>query len=193
MAIPPIPEQVSPEMPLPVPGALDPGTLAPAATKDPAETQKALQRVIWFGIFVITLLFISPATVLMLFFGLMPSFVALIIDRGEGKNAMFCVLGLNFSGLFPFMSDVWFGDHSIDGATNVMTDVFSLLVIYGAAGFGWMLYMALPPVVTSFLSVMSTRRVELLRETQAEIVVEWGEGVAEVMEAAPEGEEEAPV
>ncbi len=184
MATPPTPQPTNPEMPMAE--AINGAPLAPA--QGPAGQRQGLQKMIWFGLVILTLLFISPATVMLLFFGLLPSFVALIIDRSEGKYATFCVLGLNFSGLFPFLSEIWFETHSIDAATNIMTDVFSLLIIYGSAGFGWMLYLALPPAVTSFLSVMSERRVAELKETQADIVAEWGEGVAQALEGTVAGE-----
>ncbi|MDA0306994.1 MAG: acyl-CoA synthetase [Proteobacteria bacterium] len=151
-----------------------------------------LHRLIWAGLFIATLLFISPATVMLLFFGLLPSFVALITDRSDGKYAMFCVLGLNFSGLFPFLADLWFKTDSIDAATNILSDVFSLFIIYGAAGFGVMFYMVLPPVVTSLLSVMSQRRVAELRENQAKIVEEWGKGVTKAAEVVVGGGIAAP-
>lgn len=179
MATPPNLEPTSQEMPPPE---------APPEDTAILDQGQVLRRIIWFGLCVMTMLFISPATVMLMFFGLLPSFVALIIDRTDGKYATFCVLGLNFSGLFPFLSDVWFGNHSIDGGINVMTDVFSLLIIYGSAAFGWMLYMALPPVVTSFLSVMSQRRVGVLRENQAKIIEEWGESVTQALEAVPADE-----
>jgi len=43
-------------------------------------------------------------------------------------------------------------------------------IIYGSAAFGWMLYIALPPVVTTFLSVMSENRVAILKQNQANII-----------------------
>ncbi|MCH7936117.1 MAG: acyl-CoA synthetase [Proteobacteria bacterium] len=144
----------------------------------------------------ITLAIISMPTVLLLFFGLMPSIVALVIDRTEGRYATFCVLGMNISGLFPFLTDVWFQVHTTDMAIRIMTDVFNLLIIYGSAGFGWMLYIALPPVITTFLSAMSQRRVAVLREKQAKIIEEWGENVATFLDSQQDEDQpdsEAPV
>lgn len=169
-----------------------PGNPLDRPVQKPLDQTQVLHRLIWAGLFIATLLFISPATAMLLFFGLLPSFVALIIDRSDGKYAMFCVLGLNFSGLFPFLSDLWFKTNSIDAAINILTDVFSLLIIYMSAGFGWMLYMALPPVVTSLLSVMSQRRVAELRETQSTIIEEWGEGVTKAVEVVGVGRISAP-
>ena len=60
----------------------------------------------------------------------------------------------------------------------MMSDVFTLLAIYGSAAFGWLMFMAIPPVVATFLTVVSQRRVAQLRTLQREIIDEWGESVA---------------
>lgn len=173
MAIPPIPQDPKPETgvaPAPPPG-------------------QGLRILIWGALIGGAFMLISLPTVMLVVFGLLPSIVAWIVDRTEQKYATACVFGLNFSGLFPFLLEIWFEDHSLDAATRIMTDVFDLMIIYGAAGFGWMLYMALPPFVTTFLSVMSEHRVTILKENQANIIEEWGEGVASVLDAVetPEG------
>ena len=174
MASPPIPQEPKPE------------TGAEAAPPPPGQ---GLRILIWGGLIGGAFMLISLPTVMLVFFGLLPSIVAWIVDRTEQKYATACVFGLNFAGLFPFLLEIWFEDHSLDAAMRIMTDVFDLLVIYGAAGFGVMLYMALPPFVTTFLSVMSEHRVTVLKDNQANIIEEWGEGVASVLEAAesPEG------
>jgi len=157
---------------------------APAVAAGQPLQAQALQRLIWFGLVLVVMLIISLPTVFMVFLGLLPTFVAAIIDRVEGKYATFCVFGMNFSGLFPYLMEIWFKNHSFDAATTIMADPFNLIVIYGAAGFGWMLFMALPPVVTTFLSVMSQRRVAILKENQRTIIEEWGEGVITAIEIA---------
>lgn len=162
-----------------------------SAVPAPAASGKGLRWGIWLVIGLMTLAIISLPTLLLIFFGLMPSIVALVIDRTERRYATFCVLGMNFSGLFPFLTDVWFQVHTTDMAIRIMTDVFNLLIIYGAAGFGWLLYMALPPVITTFISAMSQRRVAVLREKQAQIIEEWGESVTTILDS--QQDEDPPV
>jgi hypothetical protein len=175
MALPPIPQA-----PIPKTGA------GPA----PPPPGQGLRILIWGGLIGGAFMLISLPTVMLVFFGLLPSIVAWIVDRTEQKYATACVFGLNFSGLFPFLLEIWFEDHILDAAMRVLTDVFDLMIIYGAAGFGWMLYMALPPFVTTFLSVMSEHRLTVLKENQANIIEEWGENVASVLDtvegAAPD-------
>lgn len=149
----------------------------------PAPPGGPLRKAIWFVVFLLTMMMFSLPTVIMFFLGMLPSLVALVIDRSKGKHAAFCVSGLNFSGLFPYLMEVWFINHSTDNAIRILTDVFNLMVIYGAAAFGWLLYIAVPPVITTFLSVMSQHRMTILKTTQSDIIEEWGEKVASTIEA----------
>ena len=168
-----------------------PPTPAPTAEPPPAPPGSALRKGIWFVVILLTMMMLSLPTVIMVFLGMLPTLVAWVIDRSEGKHATYCVSGLNFSGLFPFLIEVWFVNHSTDNAISILTDVFNLMIIYGAAAFGWLLYIAIPPVVTTFLSVMSQHRMTILKTTQKNIVEEWGENVASTIEAQ-QSEETAP-
>ena len=87
---------------------------------------------VFFGVF----LWISMPTVVLVIFGLLPAIVAWVVDRSEQKYAMWCVFGMNFSGLLPFLMDIWFKDHTTDAAIAILTNVFDLMVIYSAAAFG---------------------------------------------------------
>jgi len=167
--------------------AISPFSKAPQPKKSaesaPPPDAKGLRVLVWGSLVVGSFMLVSLPTVMLVFFGLLPSIVAWIIDRTEQKYATACVLGMNFSGLFPFLLEIWFKNHTLDAATRIMTDVFDLMVIYGSAAFGWMLYIALPPVVTTFLSVMSENRVAILKQNQANIIEEWGGDVANVVDS----------
>ncbi|MDP6885190.1 MAG: hypothetical protein QF830_13745 [Rhodospirillales bacterium] len=109
---------------------------------------------------------------------MLPTVVAFIVDRTRQKYAVFCVGGMNFSGVFPYLLDLWAGEHTAAAAMEILTNVFSLLLMYSAAGFGWAIFIAVPPVVGAFLTVMAQRRVSQLRRDQKELIEEWGEDVA---------------
>ena len=157
--------------------ARKPDTSGPAA---PSETprKKASVALILIPLALVGVLIISLPSVILVFFGMLPTLVALIVDRTNQKYAVFCVGGMNFSGVFPYLLDLWAGEHTAGSAMEILTDVFSLLLIYGAAGFGWMIFIAVPPVVGAFLTVMAQRRVSQLRRDQKELIEEWGEDVA---------------
>ena len=112
--------------------------------------------------------------------GLLPTGVAFIVDRSDQKTGTFCVGGMNLCGVVPYVMKLWTGKHTTSAATEIISDVLSLLVMYAAAGFGWILFLAIPPVVATFLSVVAQTRVKALRASQQEIVNEWGPEVANV-------------
>jgi hypothetical protein len=126
------------------------------------------------GTVLVFLIYFSMPTLIVLIPGMLPTGVAWICDRTEQKYATFCVGGLNLCGVFPYLMKLWTDDHSITAASGIISDVFSLMVMYSAAGFGWMMFMAIPPVVSAFLNVLAQSRVTTLRATQEEIVTEWG-------------------
>ena len=152
----------------------------PSEPADPSKTtgKTASYAPVWIALTLVGVLIISLPSVILLFFGMLPTVVALIVDRTRQKYAVFCVGGMNFSGIFPYLLDLWAGEHTAGSAMEILTDVFSLLLMYGAAGFGWMIFIAVPPVVGAFLTVMAQRRVSQLRRDQKELIEEWGEDVA---------------
>jgi len=134
--------------------------------------------VIWVSVGVVALLVLALPTVFVAFFGMAPTLVAFIVDRSREKYATLSVAGLNGCGVFPYLLDLWTGSHTINQAISIMTDPFSLIIMYGAAGFGWMMFITVPPVVTSFLGVMAQKKVSSLRAQQRKLIEEWGESVA---------------
>jgi len=151
-------------------------------------------KAIWVIVFVFLMVVISAPTVIVVGFGLLPTGVAFIIDRSDQKYATFCVGGLNTCGVFPYLLKIWTDTHSIDAAFDIITDVFSLSVMFAAAGFGWMLFLSIPPVISAVLNVLAERRVQVLREVQRKIIEEWGNSVTETQapeEEADESDEEA--
>ena len=106
---------------------------------------------------------------------------------------------MNLCGVFPYLLDLWSGPTDIASAADIFTNVFALMLMYSAAGFGWMLYLALPPVVVSLLQVMAQRRGAQCRELQNWLIEEWGDDVAHpeeemgVVASEPREQAEAPV
>lgn len=134
----------------------------------------------WLFIVFALLLIVSLPTVLLLFFGMLPAIVAYVVDPSRNKTSTICVGAMNFAGVFPYLLSLWTGIHSIDVALGILTDIFALMVMYSAAAAGWMVFMAIPPVVGVLMSGMDRRRIAALRARQKRAVKEWGKGVAEI-------------
>ena len=143
----------------------------------PENDKKASLTPFLLAITFVLVVTVSLPTVILLFFAMMPTIVAYIVDRTSHKYSVYCVGGLNFCGVYPFLTDLWTGQHTISATLDILTDIFTLLVIYSAAGFGWVLFIVLPPLVSTVLNVMTQRRVGQLRRSQKTLTEEWGDNV----------------
>ena len=130
--------------------------------------------ILGIGAILVLLIAFSLPSLIVFAVGLLPTGVAFIIDRTDQKTGTFCVGGMNLCGVFPYVMKLWTGKHTPSAATEIISDVLALLVMYAAAGFGWMIFLAIPPVIAAFLSVIAQTRVKALRAAQQEIVDEWG-------------------
>ena len=120
----------------------------------------------------------SLPTLLVLFVGMLPSLVAALGERGSNRYAWICVGGFNFAGLASWLMALWFGHHEFSYALQQITDINMLMAAYGASAFGWALYIAMPPVVSTLMSANSQRRAQALVQQQRKLVDLWGDDVA---------------
>ena len=137
-----------------------------------------------------------PESIILLLVGLLPTMVAFIIDKSSGKYATLCVGAMNIAGTSPSIFMLWAGQNSFAQAIQIITNVFDLVIMYGAAGFGWILYIIIPSAVRTLLNIIAQRRISRLRNLQRDLISEWGKKVADrpVTETSQEGQvtDEAP-
>ncbi len=123
-------------------------------------------------------LFLFLPTVLLITVAMLPTAVALVVDRSSSRTGWLCVGGLNFAGLTPALFDLWFDGHTLENATAIMGDVFNIMLIYGAAAMGWMIFMTTPQIIAAFMQMTSDHRVAKLKAQQQQLVEDWGPEVA---------------
>ncbi len=119
-------------------------------------------------------LFLFLPTVLFLTVALLPTAVAVVIDRSASRTGWLCVGGLNFAAAAPFLFDLWFKSHTLEHATSIISDVFVITMVYGAAALGWLMYMTTPQIIGTFMQMTSARRIASLKAQQTRLEEEWG-------------------
>ena len=137
-----------------------------------------MKPLLWVFMFTL-MMFVFPALVIVLIIGMLPTLVAMMIDKTPKKYAAWCVGGMNLTGVFPALQDLWAGATTIKQAMSILGNPAELLVMYAAAAFGWMIYIAVPPVVRSLMSVMAQHRIAQLRSDQRTLIGDWGAGIAD--------------
>lgn len=148
---------------------------APAASK--GKDQSGVNRVVLLTI-VAALVPFSIPTVIMVGATMLPMLAAYFSEKHPHRYAWLCVGGLNFSGLVPYLFSLWFGVDTVDEAIRMLSEGDVLLWSYAASAFGWMLYKAMPPLVSSWLAMTNAHRVSALKAAQRKLVEEWGPDVA---------------
>ena len=140
--------------------------------------QKKITTYVWYAVILVGLTIVAFPTVLLICIGMIPTAIATFVDRTQEKYSVYCVAGGNFCGVFLYLLDLWSSNNDIGTVNKIFSAIFPLLIIYSSAGFGLVVFMALPPVISSVLQAIAERRLKLLRNVQAKLVQEWGEGLA---------------
>lgn len=136
----------------------------------------SLKLMIWTVVGVLVI-FVFPETSLLVAVGMLPTIIAYIIDNPP-RFLAWSVGGVNLAGVSPAVGELWSHGNSVAEALSLAGDAFNLIVMYGAAAFGWALYLFIPPVVISMLAVTAHHRIGQLRSDQRALIQEWGPEIA---------------
>lgn len=141
------------------------------------------------GLLLVALGLVFVETLFVVGVGMVPSLVALVIDRRPEKYAAFSVACTNLVGILPFLLDLWLGQHTIDAAIAIIGDPFFWLSCYAAAAVGWVIYFIMPAVCAVFVKMRADRDVTRLREYQNDLIEEWGRDVTQLVSEKKKGSE----
>ncbi len=125
---------------------------------------------------VITALALLPTTLLMMF-GMLPTMVAAFTDKTEEKTKGLTVGAMNMAGCFPFVLELWTSSHTPEKAFAIITDPLTVVIMYAAAGMGYMIDWTLTGVIATFLSERGKSRLVEIEKRQKELVERWGREV----------------
>jgi len=135
------------------------------------------------------------STAMIFYIGLIPSFVAFFVDQSPKKSKAVTVLAFNFMGCLPFVGQLWAGDGTLALALNVMVNPVALVVIYSAAGVGYIIDWVAATSASSILYNQAVGRQTAIGKRQEDLVKRWGPSVTGKEERMPveeEGEKKAP-
>jgi len=109
--------------------------------------------------------------------GMLPSVIAIILDRGAGRFASQTISACNFVGIVPFLFDIALNYERSLAAKEIMNDPFTWVVIYGFAAIGVMLIFVLPNITSIIFTLKAEYKLQNLIKEQEVLVDEWGEEV----------------
>lgn len=109
---------------------------------------------------------------------MLPTLVAVIVDRRPEKHAAIAVGLLNFCGTLPALADLWSRGQMIGNSLLLLGESMTWLTAFGAAGLGWLLVLLATPMAHTYLTLTTQGRLRVLQRQQQRLVEEWGEAVA---------------
>lgn len=148
------------------------------AARTPARRRSALSTQLLIAALFAVLLVAALPTALMLTLALLPTVVAMVTDRSETRSATISIGALNLAGTWPFLLKLWTTGHTVIDAMQIILNPTAWLIIYAAAGVGWLLYVSFPALVSACMAMFAGRRLAQLRAQQKQLIEEWGPEVA---------------
>jgi hypothetical protein len=129
--------------------------------------------------------FMSSALIVVI--GLMPMFVAFFVDRSKKKTKAVTVGAMNMAGITPFLLELWVSENSMEKALSIILDPMAIIVIYSAAGIGYIIDWAVTLAVANFMYQRGIARKKAIEERQVELIERWGEEVSGKVQLDHEG------
>ena len=127
-------------------------------------------------ILMLSIAFLSSAVIL--FIGLMPMFVAFFVDRSENKTKAVTVGAMNLAGCMPFLMELWTTEPTMAKAFSIVLDPMAIIVMYSAAGVGYIIDWALTLIIANLLYQRGVSRKKAIEKRQEELIERWGEEVS---------------
>ena len=154
------------------PGARRPGRGAP-----PGGTRGG-SAILTLSVIGLTVLALTALPLcLLIVAGALPTAVAILVDRHPRHYLARTVGAMNFAGVIPGALKMWEVGISFASLQQVIASPYQWLVMYGAAGLGWLLFFSVPPVVAMVLDIQFDDTKRHLEARAKALIEEWGEEV----------------
>ena len=135
---------------------------------------KRTKRWILITILLLTIIIALPFTIILLI-GLLPTITLLITDP-KNSPKLVTIGCFNMAGVFIYLLHV-INHYSMDGAIDIVRDVFNLIIMLGSAGIGLILYCELPNLFIFFAKISAGKRMNVIDKKLADMADEWGQEV----------------
>lgn len=127
-----------------------------------------------------------PSTILLMV-GMAPTPAAAFVDRSKKGSKVITVGAMNLAGCSPFLFDLWMRGNDFDTSLAIALDPKAIIVMYAAAGVGYILDWALTGLVAGVMVQRGESRAKTIREERAKLVERWGDKVTGSLVLDPQG------
>ena len=106
--------------------------------------------------------------------GMIPTIVATIVDRTKGKMRAMTVGAINFAGCTPFLVEIFKKGSDISTAISYIIQPRTIVVMYMAAGMGYLIDWAMTGIVSAIMVQRAKGRLKEIKKLQKDLVDRWG-------------------
>jgi len=149
----------------------------PSAKAQASPAPKAFKPALLLVLLLPAAALMAPIAIVMVA-ALVPSVVARIVDTSPNRYLTLTVLGLNLVGSLYFVHRVLTMGSGLEVVALVLQDSIGWLAALSGAGCGWLLYLAVPPLIAKAAEAQSALRLRRVHRDQTQLINEWGEVVA---------------
>lgn len=105
---------------------------------------------------------------------MLPTIFAIFIDKNNHKCLSATLCTFNLIGALPYLMKMW-GSTSIDYISKqILADVNTWMVIYGAAFIGQLLYISMPLLIVKIYTTKIRLQVDNFKKQRQELSEIWG-------------------
>ena len=123
------------------------------------------------AVFLPTLVLLTPL--------MLPTIAALMFDRDKGKHLALAVGMLNFCGSLQGLGALWAEGQTFKDVWPVLGDPLIWMFAYAAAGMAWLVYIIIPPIISTYYKAASEARIRTLMQKQQKLIDAWGDDLRE--------------
>jgi hypothetical protein len=110
--------------------------------------------------------------------GLVPTMVATVVDRYRARYLTRAVGFMNVAGLTPLIVRLWSNGLTMETVADILSRPVNWLMMYGAAGIGWVLFLGMPSLARVYVDVRADQLQRDLKARADHLVEVWGEEVS---------------
>ncbi|MBA8667212.1 hypothetical protein H1Q59_04830 [Holosporaceae bacterium 'Namur'] len=148
-----------------------------------AEKQSEATSPIGIGGFFITVLMViiavfSTHVLFLILFGMLPGFIAGVVDRYQNRYLTKIVLMFNFAGVAPYLIQIILNySQAHEMAIKFILEPKTWLYIYSYSTVGWVVYWCFPNINLLIKNVLVQFKINKLNDELDKLVNEWGKEV----------------
>ncbi len=130
------------------------------------------RKTFYFILIVVASLF-QPASAIIFFCGMLPSFMTMLIDKDPNKTAVYSVMPMNLIAVCSIILDLHQENNTIQYAFSLLSTPFHWVIMYGGAAFGWAFYYIIPQIVAILMVKKTEIQTSLLEKSRDKLVARW--------------------